>query len=68
MDRTVVSEQEKTVNFRVFLSEPERTRFKVACAKSRTTMSQQAVELIREWLKTQEDETPLPDKKGKEDA
>jgi hypothetical protein len=28
-------------------------------------MSQQAVELIREWLKTQENETPSPDKKGK---
>jgi hypothetical protein len=27
-------------------------------------MSQQAVELIREWLKTQENETPSPDKKG----
>jgi hypothetical protein len=28
-------------------------------------MSQQAVELIREWLETQENETPAPDKKGK---
>ncbi|WP_256374820.1 plasmid partition protein ParG [Allocoleopsis franciscana] len=65
VDRAVVSEEEKTVNFRVFLSESERTRFKVACAQNRTTMSQQAVELIHEWLKTQESETPSPDKKGK---
>jgi ParG len=60
-----VSEEEKTVNFRVFLSESERTRFKIACAKNRTTMSQQALELIRQWLKTQENETPSSDKKDK---
>jgi hypothetical protein len=30
-------------------------------------MSQQAVELIHEWLKTQENETPSPDKKDKGD-
>ena len=60
-----MSEEEKTVNFRVFLSESERTQFKVACAKNRTTMSQQAVGLIREWLKTQENETPSPSNKGK---
>jgi hypothetical protein len=62
-----MSEEEKTVNFRVFLSEEDRTRFKVACAKNRTTMSQQAVELIREWLEIQEKETPSPSKKGKGD-
>ncbi len=28
-------------------------------------MSQQALELIREWLKTQENETPSSNKKGK---
>ncbi|AFZ16595.1 hypothetical protein [Allocoleopsis franciscana] len=60
-----MSEEEKTVNFRVFLSESERTQFKVACAKTRTTMSQQAVALIREWLNTQENETPSPSNKGK---
>lgn len=64
VDRLVVSEEEKTVNFRVFLSESERTSFKIACAKNRTTMSQQALELIRQWLKTQENETPSLDKKG----
>lgn len=63
VDRAVMSEEEKNVNFRVFLSEMDRTRFKVACAKNRTTMSQQAVELIREWLETQENETPSPGKK-----
>ncbi|NEO99731.1 MAG: hypothetical protein F6K58_13845 [Symploca sp. SIO2E9] len=62
-----MSEQEKTVNFRVFLTESERTRFKVACAQNRTTMSQQALELIREWLKTQEKDNISPDKKIKGD-
>lgn len=56
-----MSEDERTVNFRVFLPESERTRFKVACAKHRTTMSQQALELIREWLREQESETPSPE-------
>jgi ParG len=65
VDRLVVSQEDKTVNFRVFLSESERTSFKIACAKNRTTMSQQALELIRQWLKTQENETQSPDKKGK---
>jgi hypothetical protein len=60
-----MSEEEKTVNFRVFLSESERTQFKVACAKTRTTMSQQAVALIREWLNTQENEIPSREDKGK---
>ncbi len=60
-----MSEEEKMVNFRVFLPEEDRTRFKVACAKNRTTMSQQAVELIREWLEIQENETPSPKKKDK---
>jgi hypothetical protein len=60
-----MSEEQKTVNFRVFLSESERTQFKVACAKTRTTMSQQAVALIREWLNTQENETPSGEHKGK---
>lgn len=60
-----MTDEEKTVNFRIFLSEEDRTRFKVACAKNRTTMSQQAVELILEWLETQENETIPPAKKGK---
>lgn len=41
---------DKTVSFRVFLSDEERTRFKVECAKDKTTMSQRARELIRQWL------------------
>ena len=55
--------EEKAVNFRVFLTELDRTRFKVACAKNRTTMSQKAVELIREWLDTQENESVQPSTK-----
>ncbi|HEY9822507.1 MAG TPA: plasmid partition protein ParG [Candidatus Sericytochromatia bacterium] len=62
-----MSEAEKSVNFRIFLSETDRTRFKVACAKNRTTMSQQAVQLILEWLEIQENETPSPSKKSKGD-
>jgi hypothetical protein len=30
-------------------------------------MSQQAVELIREWLETQENKTPSPSQQGKGD-
>jgi hypothetical protein len=56
-----MSEEERTVNFRVFLPESERMKFKVACAKHRTTMSQQALELIREWCKHSENETPSPE-------
>jgi hypothetical protein len=62
-----MTEEDKAVNFRIFLSESDRTRFKVACAKNRISMSQQAVELILEWLDTQENEAPSPKKKGKED-
>ncbi|WP_264196712.1 plasmid partition protein ParG [Microseira wollei] len=39
----------------VFLSDSERTRFKVACAKTKTSMSQQAHQLILDWLKNQEE-------------
>ncbi|MBE9003085.1 hypothetical protein IQ274_34175 [Nostoc sp. LEGE 12447] len=49
-----MTEEDKTVNFRVFLPEAERTRFKIACAKHRTTMSQKALELIRAWLDAEE--------------
>ncbi|HEY9634371.1 MAG TPA: plasmid partition protein ParG [Coleofasciculaceae cyanobacterium] len=62
-----MTDEDKTVNFRIFLSELDRTRFKVACAKNRTSMSQKAVELILEWLETEENETPSPGKKGKGD-
>ncbi|MEH1940787.1 MAG: plasmid partition protein ParG [Nostoc sp.] len=63
VDRAVVSEEDKTVNFRVFLPEPERTRFKVACAKHRTTMSQKALELIRAWLDAEENENSSTNKR-----
>jgi plasmid stability protein len=48
-----VNDGEKTVSFRVFLSDDERTQLKVQCAKRKTTMSQQCRELIREWLSQQ---------------
>jgi hypothetical protein len=44
--------EDKTVSFRVFLDDSERTLFKVACAEEKTTMSQKSRELISEWLKT----------------
>jgi hypothetical protein len=47
---------EKAVSFRVFLSDDERTDFKVQCAKEKTTMSQQARDLILDWLKTKQNE------------
>ena len=49
---------EKTVSFRVFLSDDERTEFKVQCAKEKTTMSQQARELILAWLEAKQKDTP----------
>ena len=45
---------DKTVSFRVFLNDDERTQFKVACAKEKTTMSQKAKELIKLWLESEE--------------
>ena len=44
--------EDKTVSFRVFLEDSERTRFKVACAEEKTTMSQKCRELILEWLRS----------------
>ena len=55
---------EKTVSFRVFLSDDERTEFKVYCARQKTTMSQQARELIRAWL-TEQQKQSLSPAKGK---
>lgn len=49
---------EKTVSFRVFLSDDERTEFKVQCAKEKTTMSQQARELILAWLEAKQNGIP----------
>jgi hypothetical protein len=42
--------EEKVVTFRVFLDDSDRTRFKVACAEEKTTMSQKSKELILEWM------------------
>jgi len=42
--------EDKTVSFRVFLDDSERTLFKVACVEEKTTMSQKTRELISEWL------------------
>jgi len=41
---------DKFVSFRVFMEDSERTRFKVACAQNKTTMSQKSRELITKWL------------------
>ncbi len=49
---------EKTVSFRVFLSDDERTEFKVQCAKEKTTMSQQARKLILAWLEAKQNSAP----------
>lgn len=55
--------EEKTVKLVVFLSDDERTQFKVACARNKTSMSQKARELILDWMKAEENEFPSP-KKG----
>ncbi|MBS3030838.1 MAG: hypothetical protein HUM72_23280 [Dolichospermum sp.] len=44
--------EDKTVSFRVFLNDSERTQFKIACAEEKTTMSQKSRELISEWLQS----------------
>ncbi|MBD2683496.1 MAG: hypothetical protein KME32_33125 [Mojavia pulchra JT2-VF2] len=45
---------DKTVKLVVFLSDDERTQFKIACARNKTSMSQQARELILNWIKSEE--------------
>ena len=50
--------EEKTVKLVVFLSDDERTQFKVACARNKTSMSQKAKKLILDWVKTGENESP----------
>lgn len=52
--------EEKTVKLVVFLSDEERTQFKVACARNKTSMSQKAKELILEWMKAGENESTSP--------
>jgi plasmid stability protein len=49
--------EDKTVKLVVFLTDDERTQFKVACARGKTSMSQKARELIIEWVKTEESST-----------
>jgi hypothetical protein len=44
------SSEDKTVKLVVFLSDDERTEFKIACAKQKISMSQQAKELIIDWV------------------
>ncbi|WP_156481621.1 plasmid partition protein ParG [Anabaena sp. 4-3] len=43
--------EDKTVKLVVFLTDDERTQFKIACAKHKISMSQQARELIINWMK-----------------
>ncbi len=49
--------EEKTVKLVVFLSDDERTQFKIACARSKTSMSQKAKELILSWIESEEEES-----------
>ncbi|BAY11036.1 hypothetical protein [Calothrix sp. NIES-2098] len=50
---THMSDSDK-VSFKVFLTEEERTRFKIACAQERSNMSEKAREFILKWLETRE--------------
>ena len=54
--------EDKTVKLVVFLTDDERTEFKVACARNKISMSQKARELILEWTKTEENELLLTQK------
>jgi hypothetical protein len=49
--------EDKTVSFRVFMNDSERTLFKVACAEEKTTMSQKSRELINEWLQKRQEKS-----------
>jgi plasmid stability protein len=50
---TQPDDENKTVKLVVFLSDDERTQFKICCAKHKISMSQQARELILNWMKKQ---------------
>lgn len=54
--------EDKAVKLVVFLTDDERTGFKVACARNKISMSQKARELILEWMKTEENELLLTQK------
>lgn len=54
--------EEKTVKLVVFLSDDERTQFKIACARKKTSMSQKARELILDWINAEEKESHSPNK------
>ncbi|PAX51992.1 plasmid partition protein ParG [Brunnivagina elsteri] len=56
--------EEKTVKLVVFLTDDERTQFKVACARSKTSMSQKAKELILSWIETEDNESSSGKTKG----
>ena len=49
--------EEKTVKLVVFLTDDERTQFKIACARSKTSMSQKAKELILSWVEAENSES-----------
>ena len=57
--------EDKTVKLVVFLSDDERTQFKVACARNKTSMSQKAKELILDWMKAEENEAKSSPKKSR---
>lgn len=56
--------EEKTVKLVVFLTDDERTLFKVACARSKTSMSQKAKELILSWIEAEDSESSSDKGKG----
>ncbi|ADI63342.1 plasmid partition protein ParG [Trichormus azollae] len=51
---TQSQEEDKTVKLVVFLNDEERTQFKVICAQQKTSMSQQARQLIVNWTNSQQ--------------
>lgn len=50
-DEVSDSSEARTVSLRVFMPEDIRTVFKSECVLENVSMSEKAVELIREWLK-----------------
>jgi ParG len=60
----VSGEEDKTVKLVVFLTDEERTQFKIACARNKISMSQRARELILEWLNSESEAFTPKTKKG----
>lgn len=54
--------EDKTVKLVVFLTDEERTQFKISCARNKISMSQKARELILEWIAQENETSPKKDK------